>query len=636
MRRKLIQQDAFEQIANSSVGRVENELTEASSILSKVLDQDNLSLHSFTPSTVLFETTEDTYIHASYKLEGKNVLFSNIEELKIDDESKASRRKAILSDLLESIIKDKPEQGQLKAKGLFKDYLKVSSFTEAKKFVIKNKGDIGEPDFEATEKDDKKKKPNQLPEKQSPFEKLKGKKSRNEKAKEKDGAKGFPFKKGKDAFAKRLKSAGKKIEEAYLVAENVLDHLNTMNLGPVLASTAVNTDKLGNVTDVQIPNAQSRNEGKLLSFDWKVLNHKVKVLRSGAKSVCEDQNFCKKIAELKTQNAISNTAGIEDVLDEVATKWPSVIYLTQEELASVIAEALNLVGETNFDDNTCAFMAEAVLRKIQETNTDRIAQILHFASAPKANEGVDAYEHFQNVVNEFYPYVDYKSGLERKVFEDLYESVVEIYRIADRRNNNALKSETAAIINDLADVLNERADLDFELAEEVASWLTNFIESNITGSAETWDVSNMPHHTINGDHPQMSKNAKVPAIAGTHNGGYDDPAPMIGQDNMAYNKKHAEEARNRSWGNIGGEDTWPSLKNPYTPKPFGDYTMKGEKGVDKDTFGQHHGSWQSSDTWPNLKNPYTPKEDGATGGQGYKMKNGPETDLIVDKGVNTK
>ena len=78
------------------------------------------------------------------------------------------------------------------------------------------------------------------------------------------------------------------------------------------------------------------------------------------------------------------------------------------------------------------------------------------------------------------------------------------------------------------------------------------------------------------------------------------------------------------------------MNNPYVPKPFGDYTMKGEKGVDKDTFGQHHGSWQSSDTWPNLNNPYVPKEAGSTGGQGYKMKDGPETDLVVDKGVNTK
>jgi hypothetical protein len=71
------------------------------------------------------------------------------------------------------------------------------------------------------------------------------------------------------------------------------------------------------------------------------------------------------------------------------------------------------------------------------------------------------------------------------------------------------------------------------------------------------------------------------------------------------------------------------LKNPYTPKPFGDYTMKGEKGVDKDN--KDWSLWSSGDTWPNLKNPYTPKEKVGTGGKGYKMKNGKETDLVVDR-----
>jgi hypothetical protein len=54
--------------------------------------------------------------------------------------------------------------------------------------------------------------------------------------------------------------------------------------------------------------------------------------------------------------------------------------------------------------------------------------------------------------------------------------------------------------------------------------------------------------------------------------------------------------------------------------------MKGEKGVDKDNGGE--GTWQDSNTWPNLTNPNVPKAETP---KSYKMKNGPETDLVVDK-----
>ena len=89
--------------------------------------------------------------------------------------------------------------------------------------------------------------------------------------------------------------------------------------------------------------------------------------------------------------------------------------------------------------------------------------------------------------------------------------------------------------------------------------------------------------------------------------------------------------RHDSWGQEGGGDVFPKLKNPYVPKPYGDWTMKGEKGVDKNATGQHHATWQTSDTWPDLQNPYVPKEAGGEGGKGHKMKDGPETDLVVDK-----
>lgn len=601
MRRKLIKQDAFEQIANSSVLTAEHELAEAKNILARALGKDHLSLHSFNGSTVMYETLDDTYVHAGYDISDDSITFSNIEELVVDHDSKVQKMKGILGEMVDAILVDNND----KASDLFSNYLGNYSWNEAKKFVFgkEEEGDEKKgkkaPPFGKGKKGDKK---------ENPFKKGKGKKD--------------------EKFKEALRTAGRQVVEAYTVAENVLDYVSFMQTGPVLAESVSKTDENGHVTDLRIPSLKARNEGKMLSFDWKVLNSKVKSLREQALSLHGDQDFIKAMSILHRQNALSDSQGLAEVLENVVRTWPHVLYATQAELAQVIGEALTVADAKNFDDQVCEFMAEGVLRTAHKAFQERVAQVLHLASAPKCEEGCDPYLHFQQVAEAFYASVDEKFGLEKKVFADLYESLEGIFKTADRRGNNELKHVTASYLNELADVLNDKSRPELELAEEVASWLQVFIEGNVSGAGE-WTVSNKPHNTVNGDHPDMAKKAKADGTPSHFTGDWGDEAPMIGQDSMSYKGgKHSGQARSHSWGNIGGSDTFPSLKNPYVPKPFGDYTMKGEKGVDKDTFGQHHSTWQSKDTWPKLENPYVPK---AETNKTYKMNKGKEKDLVVDK-----
>jgi hypothetical protein len=602
MRRKLIKHEAFEQIANSSVTTVKHELVEAQGILARTLGKDYLKLHSFTESTVMYETLDDSYVHASFDLKNEQLTFQNIEELIIDHESKKAKIRDILGEMVDAIIVD----NNTKADEAFQNFLTVSTFTEAKKpFFAKEKGD--------DDGDEKK---------GNPFGKKKGKFGEKK-------AKPFGKKKSKkdkaDLFAK-VKGAGKKLEEAYSVAENVLDYVSYMQLGPSLAEAVVNQDDNGNVTDLRIPVSKVRNENRVLSFDWKTLNSKVKNLREQALNLHGNQHFVRAMADLQRENAFSNSDALQKTLGHIAQAFPQALYATKSELTQIIGESLRIADVKNFDDQTCEFMAEAILTTAHGIYEERVNQILHLASAPKVAEGEDKFEHFCNVAEAFYVSVDEKFGLERKVFSDLYESLEDLYRTADHRQDNGLKQATARYLNELADVLNAEAQPDLELAEEVAGWLQNFVENSLEGSA--WTVSNKPHITVTGEHPDMAKKATVDGIPGKYKGGWGDEAPMIGQDDMNYKGKHSKEARSNSWGNIGGKGTYPSLDNPYVPKPFGDWTMKGEKGVDKDAVGQHHSTWQSKDTWPKLQNPYIPK---AETNKTYKMNKGKEKDLIVDK-----
>jgi hypothetical protein len=620
MRRKLIKQEAFEQIANSSVTTAERELVEAEDVLARALGKSHLSLHSFNNSVVMYETLDDTYVHAGYEIANNNVSFNNIEELVVDHESKVAKRRSVIGEMLDAILVDDSD----KAQNLFNEYMGLYSFNEAKKTIVKEK----DGKFSAHDVEEKKSPKGKLPDKMSPSARREAKKTRDEEKKFEKSSAGRNFKKKEDGFKKALKAAGKKIEETYYVAENVLDYVQYMRIGPVVAESTAQTDDNGNVVNLRVPTIRVRNENRLLANNWKTLNTQVKTLRESALALKANATFAKAMSDLKRQNAFSDAQGLQEVLENVVSAWPQVVYVTQSELAHMIGESLAFANVDNYDDEMCQFMAEGILTTAYEAFQERVNQILHLANAPKCEEGCDAYQHFQNVAENFFANVDEKFALEQKVFADLYESLEYFYSVADRQDNRDLKHVTAGYLNDLADVLNGKTNPELELAEEVAEFITSLIETNLKDSP--WTVSNDTHVTVSGDHPDMEKKARQGyAPASDFSGDWGDEAPMIGQDSMKYKGgKFSKEARSRSWGNEAGKDTFPTLKNPYVPKPFGDYTMKGEKGVDKDAFGQHGATWQSDDTWPKLQNPYVPKAETP---KTYKMNQGKEKDLIVDK-----
>jgi hypothetical protein len=577
MRRKLIKQDAFDRITNESVTTAERELVEAAPYLARTIGKDQIDLHGFNESVVVFQAPDDTYVHAGYEIKNENIDFTNIEELVIDETTRREKQRATLSEMIDSVLQD----DHARAKDLFTNYLGMVRWNEFK-------------DSRAPQR------------------------ATNESTGD-----------NKAEILKAAKAAG--ILEAYKVAQNVLEYVEFMKLGPTLSEAIVKTDEKGNVTDIRIPTRNLRNEERIKRMNWKVPNAELHDCRKSVPALVKESEFCKAMAHLKRQNAFSDQEALEEVLEAVVKTWPDLLYVTQDELSGIIAEALQTAGVSNYDDQTCAFMAEGILRKAHSAYSEKVAQIMYLANAPKAESSVDPYGHFQNVVEHFYSALDEKFGLEKRAFSDLYEALETVYRKAENHSDEALMHEAAAHLNGLAAILNGEIGPDLEMANEAAQWLSYLVEANVEGAGK-WSVSNKPHLTVSGDHPQMAKNAKVPAVAGRHEGEWGDKAPAIGQDNHNYKGgKNAKTMRHDSWGQEGGGDVFPKLKNPYVPKPYGDWTMKGEKGVDKNATGQHHATWQTSDTWPDLQNPYVPKEAGGVGGKGHKMKDGPETDLVVDK-----
>lgn len=602
MKRKLISFDAFKQIQEASLINAQEELIGAEEVLSRTLGVDDLELFTFGESDVTYEAPDGCFIHATYKLDNDKLVLENIEQLVVEEESERQATRQLLSGMVDSLL----ENDDLKANKLFDEYLDAPSVrrdfvTEAYKAVVSK------------------------PTKSSPLRHRKQKRSdvmKRIRSRMKTLRKESPsVKKQKAALRQRASQKlgqtknprwrtyirkAKSIKEWNMISENVLNYLDYRDFGPVANESMVRTDSKGNIVAVAMPTMHKRNEAKVLSFDWKCLDSQVKVLRSAMKKLAENQNFIKAMIDLKRYNNISDNNSLHETLEAIVTTWPDVLYVTENELAEQIATALQTANIKNYDDQTCQFMAEAILRTAHQTYSDRVRKIGSLARVEgditsECKDCEDSYKDFQEAVAKFYVELDESSNTEIRVFSDLYKTLHEMHRAANEAGDELTKSEVENFMRECASVINQEIEPDMELAEQIAFYIQDFTEANVAGAEDEMGEPDAPHHTVNGDHPMTMFNAKQDAVASKHNGDYGDPAPV--SDGKSYKSGMADEMRNSGWGNMASDKTWPELDNPMSPKA-GEFKMKEKSAVDD---GESDWSrWQSEDTWPNLKNPYVP------------------------------
>tara|TARA_Y100000034_G_C6897519_1_gene414192 strand:+ start:1138 stop:3045 length:1908 start_codon:yes stop_codon:yes gene_type:complete len=635
MKRSLIDYDVLKKMENRSLSSAQFELEEATDLLSEALEVDFLELHCYGDESVLYETLDGAFIHANYKVDDGNLTFENVQELVVDEDTEKAETKRILGDLLDNILED----DDAKATKAFEQYLTLPNIRrELLEGNTVEEEELNEGAFTIRRSKPTKrgpgrgkKQPRWLVNKRtrergktlrrlSPSLKKRAKRERDKMRR------GLPKRKNARPvlrYGKKDKMSAHYMQTEHCNAvshlvEGVSDFLNYKELGPVLKNLLVKHDDKGNVIALRIPTTEARNQSRMLSFKWNVLDHECKIMRGASKNLGENQDFCKAVAELKRSNALSDNDAMTENLEAIASNWPDVIYLTHAELSEVVSTALKTAGVTNWDDEVSTFLSEGILRKIHSSYTDRVDKILKLAGVEiKEEEG--AFEKFQEVVHKFYPSLDESVANEMQVFVDLYNSVRDIHEVASKAGDEIVAEEATGYLRDLYAVVSQDVESDLTLAEEVTLWLGLLIETNL--ETQTWNVNNKPHMTVSGDHPDMAKKAGQgysPRADAT--GDWGDEAPV--SDGKNYKGGLADEMRNRSWGNVGGSDVYPSVQNPYTPQPFGDYTMKGEKGVDKENTGF---SLYRGQTWPELQNPYTPD---APGQDGWRMK---ADNLVIDK-----
>lgn len=627
MKRKIISFDAFKKIEEDSISSAQAELIAAENVLAKTLGIDDLSLHCYGESDVTYQNSDGTFIHATYQINNDQLMLENIQQLLIEETSEKNKAREVLSSMVEALL-DNNENKASEQFDLYINFPVVRREIVSEAFKVTVSKPTGQKSPLANKKQNRSLVAKRIREMVKTKKRLAASPSLRANLARKRAAAANKLGGAKNP---RWRTYGRKIKPATMkewnvMCENVMDYLDYKEFGPTVKMSQVERDDRGNVTSVIMPTLQKRNEAKILSFNWKTLDHEVKVQRSKMKKgLSEDVNFCKAMADLKRYNNISDNSSLEETLEAIVKHWPNVLYLTHAELAEQIGSALETASVKNYDDDTCNFMAEGILWKAHNAYTDRVRKISTLAGvAPvTTTEGEDAFVNFRNVCDKFYPQLDEADNAELKVFVDLFNALNEVYKTASETGDEATRAEVTKYLQNCDAIINRETEVDLDLAENIANFLFDLTEANVEGAKEDWDVSNSSHETINGDHPRMSWAAKQnDAVPSKYPGDWGGTAPV--SDGKSYHNGMEDEMRGQSWGNYADSDTYPDMRNPYIPKPFGDYKMKGEEGAD--TAGTDDWShYQSKDTWPNLQNPNTPQEKV---GKGYKMKN---DNLVVDQ-----
>lgn len=592
MKRKLIDFDTFQQIREGSLTNRQTELEGSADILARVFDVDGLALESYTDGEVLFQSADGEFIKAKYDISGGYVKFDDVEQLVINEETEEKSARQTLSNMLDALI----ESDEAKAEAFFGEWMNMPRTHRLFSENVRGK----KQSSSTVRKRMKSKMMNNK--KMTPAERKRRKAFRS-KVHVGNNERRVPIRKNKDGKVKTLGwkkipknkwSLKKKMQEWSVIAENVLGFVDLQVNGPNLDRVQT-FKKDGEIVALKVPTIALRNEARLLKFDWKTMNTEVVVKRRESKKMHESEEFAKSVANLKRLNALSDSKEFATALENAVTEFPSVVYLTEEELASEIKTALESIGATNFDDDTCAFISEGLLRTAHDAYVDRISKIIRLAGGKINEQSEDKYIGFRAIADEFFKKLDEGSELEMQAYVDVYESLRSVYELAKEEENEGIANETAHHLDDLLQIVSGRAEMDVEALGDASEWLYEVAEAT---QSDDWKADS-PHVTADGEHPVLAGKAKK----------YQSPAEMQGStpeyhhtsDGKGANADSARELGEEGWSNIGGEGVYPSLDNPYVPKSDMP-RIKGERNIEADSGPFAH--WSDDDTWPNLSNPY--------------------------------
>ena len=593
MKKKFVDFETYKNIEKNSLTSVERELDEAAEFVGKVCGDTNLKPYCISEDTATYVASNGDLVQAQYTVDNNKILLENIEILVVEEENLEMSRKNVIGQMVDAILEENLEGAHTK----FSEYFETPVVKAGLREGVVSEG----------AKNDKKKKKRGMPEGLRKYLEKHGnplhKKGKKSKADERDDKKDGLDKKRLKKVAE--KAGDHKLKEWGLIAKNILEFVDFRSNGDLYKNVRTQKDTKGNVTGVSIPRSNVRNEGKVLMLQYKdmanIIDGRFKTL---SETLNHQSNWLKAVNDMKRYNAMSNGEGLQTCFENVVSVWPNLLYLRRAELAHKIDEALKVTGANNYDDETCVFLAEGVIRTAHKTYSDRVSKI--FSAAGKQAD-LDDFNAFAAVSEAVFAKADETIRAERQVFKDLYRSLSEVHRLSRRMGDDATSLEVGSLIHECESVLKNESAPSLVLAEDLALYLEAATQAlDFDGSA--WTVMS-PVISINGDNPFIHKYGAMNGSPGDHKGPYELSPTSDGHT------VKTDVAGMEYYTNMHSNDLNPKLHNPYAPEG-GDFLIKGATPIVSDTF--ELGTSGGKDTWPALENPYIPGQE-MTLGDSFKL-----------------
>ena len=592
MKKKFVDFETYKNIEKGSITSIERELIESAELVGRVVGDENVQFYCMTEDTATFVNSDGNFIQAAFTVEQDKILLENIQEVVVEQENLQKARKDVIAAMVDNILEDKMDEANVNFSEYFetpvvKASLREGVLTESKKHGKKKKK--GMP--EGLKK--------YLAKHGSPLHK-KGKMGKHDKRDMKKST----------LDAKRLKKVAEKagdhkLKEWGVIAKNILEFVDFRTNGDLYQNVRTQRDNKGNVVALSVPRNNLRNEGKILMLQYKDMAN---IIDGRYKTLCESfsqqPTWIKAVTDMRRFNAMSSQEDLQTCFENVVTAWPALLYLRREEVADKINEALAMSGVKNFSDETCAFLADGVIRTAHKTYSDKVGKIFNIAG--KAAD-LDDFDAFATVAEAVFAKADETARSEKQVFKDLYRSLSEVYNISRRTGDAATSTEVASLIHECESVLKNESTPNLLVAEDLALYLEAATQA-LDFDGAPWTVM-APVISLNGDNPFIHKYGAMNGAPGDHTGPY-NLSPTSDGHTVKVDIKDMEY-----YTDMKGKDLNPEVRNPYVPQA-GDFVIKGATPIesDSDILGQDGGK----DTWPALSNPYIPGPE-MTLGDSFKL-----------------
>lgn len=610
MKCKLIQFNEFVNKKTNSLSESISELVEAEDLIAGALGLPQLSVVSFDNEEVLFETFDGSYLRANFSIDENKIILENVEKLVIDQKSEKQKAEEILLQVVEAVEEDNFD----KANRLMSDYIELDinrarrerydeSLTESEVRLYGTRGKGGKPKIFARSG-------SKNPAKSIAAKKgwkrwrsnyIHGARKRTshlpeERARRKQYKKYYNLLNAKSSGKQYTGKRKRNLKEWSILAENVFERINVLSGNSVFIETKVFESDSG--LTVHVPTKKRRHNLKLLTIANDGVKTDLKVWREGALKLHRNKEFADLVSNARRSDAISEDVEFQNAIEKIATKFPSAIYLTNEELASIVNKVVESTGVRNFPTSSCELIVDGIRRTIYENYQDRANKLLKVV-----NKKSETIEEFDENIESAFNLIDEEIQVERNMVKDLYQAVVSVKEMAEEVGNSYLASESDSYAYDLRNVLNGRESLSQELVSEVAEWLDMIAETNLEGDHGD-GVVKTPYTTENGDNPMVFKHASK-GYTPSKDFSQDFPPGGLASDGHDYKSgKYQDEMLHKGFGNKGGNKVYPDLDNDYLPEPH-EFDVNDDDHVDQDGLSV----WQSDDTYPRSTNPYLPKAD---------------------------